>query len=332
MSLKIGIIGLGFVTQLAHLPVLHYNKKIKIISICDTNKKLAKKIANKYNIKKYYTSYEEMITKNKLDGVVLAVNRENTAEISEYVLKNKINLLTEKPSALNSNNAHMLTKIAKKNKCLYLTGYMKRFDNGINSLLNEIKKNKLGKLKNVYYEHLSGDSYAYPFEFHLGKTKNQIKKSSLNKKFSNKKNNYIKFLNTHCHTINMIRYLFGDIQIKKSLLDNRGEGYIFFQKKNISIILNNQYSNSREWMEKITFYFDGGVIKLNIAKPFLKNISSNYSIYDFKKNTNYKIFKSGNWCFKNQMDYFLNSINKKKKSYSFESYQDILLIEKIFDI
>ena len=47
----------------------------------------------------------------------------------------------------------------------------------------------------------------------------------------------------------MIRYLFGDVQIKKNLLDNRGEGYIFFQK-NISIILNNQYSNSREWMEK----------------------------------------------------------------------------------
>ena len=140
MSLKIGIIGLGFVTQLAHLPVLHYNKKIKIISICDANKKLVKKIGNKYNIKNYYTSYKEMITKNKLDGVVLAVNRENTAEISEYVLKNKINLLTEKPSALNSNNAHRLTKIAKKNKCLYLTGYMKRFDNGINSLLNEIKK------------------------------------------------------------------------------------------------------------------------------------------------------------------------------------------------
>ena len=114
MSLKIGIIGLGFVTQLAHLPVLHYNKKIKIISICDANKKLVKKIGNKYNIKKYYTSYKEMITKNKLDGVVLAVNRENTAEISEYVLKNKINLLTEKPSALNSNKAYRLTKNSKK--------------------------------------------------------------------------------------------------------------------------------------------------------------------------------------------------------------------------
>ena len=333
MKVKIGVIGLGFVSQLAHLPSLHYNRKVSIVAICDSNLRLANTIGDKYNINNIFSSYEDMINKIDLDGIILAVNKNNTAEISKFILSKGINLLTEKPSALNSLEASRLTKISKKNKCVYLTGYMKRHDPGIISLEKELRKKNLGRLINVYYEHLSGDSYAFPFEYHVGKTRKEIKKSTLNKNFNSKKNNYLKFLNTHCHSINLLRYFLKKIDFKKSFLNENGEGFINFKSGKINIILNNQYSKSKNWRENIVFYFKQGTIKLDIVKPFLKNVSSKYLIYKFGKNTNLKTNHKPIWCFKKQMDYFISLItNKKKNVNSHDSYKDILLIEKIFKI
>ena len=76
-----------------------------------------------------------MIKENNFDGIILSVNREKTSFISEYLLKNKLNLLTEKPSALTSTNAKNLKNFAAKNPSIYLTGYMKRHDYGVKKLL-----------------------------------------------------------------------------------------------------------------------------------------------------------------------------------------------------
>ena len=74
---KIGFIGAGFVSQVAHLPSFKTNKKVKIVSICDVNKKLLKKVSKKYKIKNTYLSYKDMISNEELDGIVLSVQRNN---------------------------------------------------------------------------------------------------------------------------------------------------------------------------------------------------------------------------------------------------------------
>ena len=43
--------------------------------------------------------------------------------------------------------------------------------------------------------------------------------------------NYLKFLNTHSHAINLLRYLFGDINLEFNNLNKFGEGLIGFKNK-----------------------------------------------------------------------------------------------------
>ena len=85
MKIKIGIIGVGFVCQISHLKCLTNNPKVTIETICDQNSILLKQVSKKYKIKKTYTSYVEMINQNKLDGIVLCVNRDSTEKASKFI-------------------------------------------------------------------------------------------------------------------------------------------------------------------------------------------------------------------------------------------------------
>ena len=79
-KIKIAVIGAGFVSQIAHLPSLSSNKSVKIVALCDVDKNLLNKVSKKYDVKSTYVSYIDMISKEKIDGIVLSVNRSATSE------------------------------------------------------------------------------------------------------------------------------------------------------------------------------------------------------------------------------------------------------------
>ena len=55
--------------------------------------------------------------------------------------------------------------------------------------------------------------------------------SNRNKNLRNKKLIFLKYLNSFCHSINLIRYLFGEIKINYRKLSKSGEGLVFFKSK-----------------------------------------------------------------------------------------------------
>ena len=113
------------------------------------------------------------------------------------------------------------------------------------------------------------DSYNNPFEYFKHNQKNYKKLNSLNKNFKDKKNLYLKYLNTNCHCINLLRYLFGDLKIENKKFNSSGEGLAIFKNKlNSKIIFNNQYTPAKSWKEK-------NIFKLSIWKD---NCKSTYSI------------------------------------------------------
>ena len=198
-KLKVAVIGTGFVSQVSHIPNLSYNKKVEIVALCDKNKKSLNLVAKKYNIQKTYSNIIDLINKEKkIDLVILSVNREETFKCSKLILNNGLNLFTEKPMAMSSNQAITLIKLSKKKNARYFVGYMRRFDRAIN-YVKKYLKNK--KIENLIIENFNGDSYFNPINYFRLNNKN-LKKKSL----------YHKFLNAHCHDINLIRYLLGEIK------------------------------------------------------------------------------------------------------------------------
>jgi len=332
-KVKLGIVGLGFVSQIAHLPEIKKQKDIQLISAAEKNLQLLNNVGKKFSIRKLYKSHKDMINNERLDGVVVSVQRNSTYRIVKDVIRKKIPVLSEKPAALDFKKAKNLVHLSSKLRTTYIIGYMKIHDEGVKFVKNFINKKVLGDLKSVYYRNFSGESYFGDNNYYK-QTKNYIKKYSLNKSKLTNKNFFIKFLNSNCHSINLLRYFFTNLKLNLNELDKKGEGLLYFENDKTKIILNTSYSKiKKNWIEEIEFNFNKGILKLKLPPPLIKNKFSSISIFNFLTNKSKRIILKKNRSFKNQINFFSKQIkrkNTKHHCYGRNCLEDIKIIQKIF--
>ena len=60
-KIKIGVVGVGFISQICHINSLHEIKDCEIIAIADMRKDIAIKVAKQYGVKNIFNSHEELI-------------------------------------------------------------------------------------------------------------------------------------------------------------------------------------------------------------------------------------------------------------------------------
>jgi predicted dehydrogenase len=146
--IKFGVIGCGNIGSKRILSSINYRKS-KLIIVCDNSlqKKKIFKIISKKKIKTT-DNWKDLLILN-LDAIILSTGVHNFYKIASNILKNKINLLIEKPLGKNLIEARKLKNLAIKNKVLLKTGYNHRFDSGIIKAKELLSKNSLGKVYNV---------------------------------------------------------------------------------------------------------------------------------------------------------------------------------------
>jgi predicted dehydrogenase len=338
-KINLVFIGAGFITQICHLPNFANNKKVKIQAICDPDYKLAKKIGKRYSINKIYKNHSDLLlNEKKIDAAVLSVPRHKTSSIAFDILEKGINLFSEKPMAQSLQAAKRLVEISQKKKLKYVLGHMKRFDESVIFLkkLFNSKEFNLNSLISVYYKSFAGDSFGH-FRKFINKNKTYKPHSLSNEAFNNNilRNNrilYLKFLNTHSHAINLLRYLIGELKIEKKNIDKNGEGLVYFKKKNKDIILSTRFLYSNTWHEEVEFIFKNFKIVLTFPMPLLINQPGRVVITNFENSKKNIISLKLNWSFANQAKAFIDylTINKKNPCTAKNCLDDLKIIEKIF--
>src|SRR2546427_382742 len=68
-KLRIGIVGLGWVSQVFHLPILAKMEDAKIVAVCDRDKSREKMIANRFAFTRYYSDSQQMLAKEALAAI-----------------------------------------------------------------------------------------------------------------------------------------------------------------------------------------------------------------------------------------------------------------------
>ncbi len=340
-KIKVGLIGSGFIGQVAHINSLQNQKDVEIVALSELRPKLGQKVCKKYNIKKLYQNFEEMIDENKLDLIIAIVRRYHTAEVAFKVLSRGVNLFTEKPMAPSYSQAKKLLDLSKKKKLKYIIGNMRRFDEGIQFVKN-ILSNK-NKLKKQFGELINFKSHCYagydycnidgdirtdeppPTKTSWPKYPNWIKNKRLGNEFE-------KFLNYFSHDINLIRYFFGD-KFKTKAFFKKNSGNIFFNFENFYGTFDFIYASEKIWREKFEINFSRGRIIVELPPAFLRNQPSKIKIfYDKGLNKIYEPKFDWTWSFKNQSLELIKSIKNKKKSVSSadDTLKDLDAIENIW--
>lgn len=151
-ELKAGVIGLGSMGQ--HHARHYFNfQDVNLVAVSDTDKSKIE-LAKKYNCI-FYTDYKEMLKKENLDIVSIAVPTSLHKKVAIDVLNQGINALIEKPISYDLKSAKEILKAAKKNKVKFMVGHIERFNPVIRRLKKLIEKKEFGEIFSIESKRLS---------------------------------------------------------------------------------------------------------------------------------------------------------------------------------
>ncbi|MEN8192502.1 MAG: Gfo/Idh/MocA family oxidoreductase [Bacteroidota bacterium] len=143
---KVGIIGLGGIAQLVHLPILSKMNNVDLFAASESNKNRGKIVSSKFNVKNVYSDYSKMLEMDELDAVIIATPTNTHEKIAIDCLNAGKNILIEKPGAKNYEEAEKINKAAKKNKKIAMVGMNPRFRPDAMLLKSLINSGELGDI------------------------------------------------------------------------------------------------------------------------------------------------------------------------------------------
>src|SRR4030095_12979895 len=145
-KIKVLVVGLGGIAQIAHLPVISKMDNVELAGLCDVEKSKAKSVASKYGVKNYFTNFDEMLSSVEADCCVICSPNNLHKEQSIKALEKKLHVLVEKPLARNYSEAQAIVDAAKKYNRNLMVGMNFRFRPDIMMQESFISARELGEI------------------------------------------------------------------------------------------------------------------------------------------------------------------------------------------
>jgi len=145
-----GVIGVGIWGEL-HVRVLSDDPRVRLVAVCDLNKEKARAIADKYGVKKVYSSYEEMLRDPEVEAVSIATPDFAHGEPALAVLQAKRHLLIEKPMTTTVEEGIAIVNAARKSGVTLMVDLHNRWSPPFMEAYNNLKNGDLGELEFVWF-------------------------------------------------------------------------------------------------------------------------------------------------------------------------------------
>jgi len=154
-KVKLGLIGCGRIAK-NHLDAISQIPEADFVAVCDNIPEKAEKVAEERDISKVYFDYHEMLAKEKLDLVSICTPSGMHPEMGVAVAKAKVNVLTEKPMAINIDSADKLIKACDDNLVKLFVVKQNRLNSTMQLLKRAVDKNRFGRIymaqANVFWQ------------------------------------------------------------------------------------------------------------------------------------------------------------------------------------
>jgi len=277
--LKIGFVGVGGMGQCAHLKnYVALADRCEVVALAELRRELATKVAARYGVPKVYASHEEMLAKEKLDGIVASQPFTRHGTLVPELLKAGVPVFTEKPIAGSIAMGEKIVAAAKQARTWHMVGYHKRSDPASMYAKQEIERLKgsgeLGKLKYVRILMPAGDWIAGGFD-DLIKSDEPYPQltwdppaADMDKETNDQ---YIGFVNYYIHQVNLMRYLLGE-PYKVTHADPSGTVFVGQSSSGVACVIEmSPYCTTIDWQESALVAFEKGYVKLELPAPLASN-------------------------------------------------------------
>ncbi len=113
-KLRIGIVGVGAIAQVAHIPIWKKIDDVEIGAVCDTNKNKAQWVADKFGIPKIYDDPTDLFAAEDVDAIDICTPTHSHLELVTGALSAGKHVLVEKPMARNHEESVKMAQCAAK--------------------------------------------------------------------------------------------------------------------------------------------------------------------------------------------------------------------------
>jgi predicted dehydrogenase len=129
-QLHVGVIGLGEVAQIIHLPILEQlRERFTLTAICDISPSLLAEIGTRYRIPEdaRHLDFHELAARDDLDVVFVLNSDEYHADCAIAAMRGGKHVLVEKPMCLTLAEADSMIRERDAAGVLLMVGYMRRY-------------------------------------------------------------------------------------------------------------------------------------------------------------------------------------------------------------
>jgi len=140
----VAVIGVGFWGK-NHARVYSELPEAELIGICDVNFKRAKEVAEKFGVKAYANS-KRLLARGDVEAVSICTWTTTHAKEAIKALNAGKHVLVEKPIASTIKKAKQIVEAAEKEKLILMTGFIERFNPGVEHVIEAIRKDSIGDL------------------------------------------------------------------------------------------------------------------------------------------------------------------------------------------
>lgn len=143
--IRVGLVGCGKISE-KHFEVYEkFNERIKLVAVCDIVLEKAKRSAERFDVP-YYKNLEDMLSNEELDLLSICTPSGLHPIHGMMAARRKINVLTEKPMAVNLKDADQLINECKKNKVKLFVVKQNRLNPTVQLLKSAIEKNRFERI------------------------------------------------------------------------------------------------------------------------------------------------------------------------------------------
>ena len=143
-QIKIGVIGIGRMGQIHLDNLMQKFSEVEVVAISDINEE-ARQWAEKYTISKFYSDYEDLISDQQVNTVVICSPTNQHAENIIAAAQAGKNIFCEKPMDLSIQTATKVLQIVEKAGVKFMLGFNRRFDPNFMKIKSLIDEGKVGE-------------------------------------------------------------------------------------------------------------------------------------------------------------------------------------------
>ncbi|MEJ2218211.1 MAG: Gfo/Idh/MocA family oxidoreductase [Gemmatimonadota bacterium] len=111
--LKVGLLGVGAIAQIVHLPVLA-TLDVEVVGVCDVAHGTARSIADRFGVRRVYASDDELMNDADLQAVIICTPNYLHEQQAIQALNAGKHVLVERPLALDADGAERVVATAEK--------------------------------------------------------------------------------------------------------------------------------------------------------------------------------------------------------------------------